>query len=129
MIHSKLKQWLAIAVSEIAISLILIAIAPTFLNSKRPFFGFLIWFTVPTVLTSSSIYAVKKIAAANKAKNIFIAAFPEYSYLKTTEFLELSPAHVASQINLLEAIKETSAIQELNISLFEILEQTKDEKT
>ncbi len=129
MINSKLKQWLAIAVSEIVISLVLIAIAPTFLNSKRPLLGFLIWFAVPTVLTSSSIYAVNKFAAAKKAKNIFIAAFPEYSYLKTIEFLELSPAHVASQINLLEAIKETSAIQELNISLFEILEQTKNEKT
>ncbi|MEM7594951.1 MAG: hypothetical protein AAF383_26220 [Cyanobacteria bacterium P01_A01_bin.83] len=129
MINSKLKHWLAISVSEIVISLVLISLAPTFLNSKKPFIGFLIWFTVPTVLTSSSIYAVNKFAAANKAKKIFTAAFPEYSYLKTSEFLELPPAHVASQIDLLVAIKETSAIQELNISLFEILEQTKNEKT
>ena len=129
MINSKLKHWLAIAVSEIIISLILIGVAPTFLNSKKPFFGFAIWFAVPTVLTSSSVYAVNKLAAANKAKIIFIAAFPEYSYLKTSEFLELSPALVASQIDLLKTIKETSEIQELNISLFEILEQTKNEKT
>ena len=37
--------------------------------------GFLIWFTVPTVLASSSIYAVGKLRAANKARKIFITAF------------------------------------------------------
>ena len=114
--------------SEIIISLILIAIAPTFLNSKKPFWGFLIWFTVPTAIGSSSICAAKTLIAANKAKTIFITAFPEYSELKTTDFIELSPEWVTSQISLLTSIKETSAIEEFNLSLFEILEQTKNEK-
>ncbi|MBE9046191.1 hypothetical protein IQ255_17565 [Pleurocapsales cyanobacterium LEGE 10410] len=128
MINRKLKRWLLIGVSEIVLSLTLIAIAPTFLNSKKPEFGFLIWITVPTVLSGSSIYALGKFAAARKARNIFVQAFPEYSYLGVSEFLELSPAHVASQINLLRSAKETSEVQEFNISLFEILEQTKHEK-
>ena len=126
--NSKLKRWLVIAVSEIVMSLVLIAIAPTFLNSKKPIFGFLIWFAVPTVVGSSSIYAANKLIAASKARTIFVTAFPEYSYLKTTDFIELSPKQVASQVSLLTSIKETSAIEEFNISLFEILEQTKNEK-
>ena len=129
LLNRKLKHWLIIGVSEITISLILISVAPTFLNSKKPFFGFLIWFTVPTVLVSSSIYTLEKILAANKAREIFVTTFPEYSYLKASDFLEISPDYVASQINLLIAVKETSEIQEFNISLFEILEQTKNEKT
>ena len=89
--NSKVKRWLAIAISEIVISLIVMAIAPNFLNSKKPFFGFLIWFTVPTVVGSSSIYAANKLIAANKARTIFVTAFPQYSYLKTTDFIDLSP--------------------------------------
>ena len=126
--NRKLKRWLLIGVSEIILSLTLISIAPVFLNSKKPLVGFLIWFTVPTVLVSSSVYAVGKLAAANKARKIFVTAFPEYSYLRVSDFLELSPAHVASQINLLVAAKETPEVQEFNISLFEILEQTKNDK-
>lgn len=125
--NSKIKQWVAVAISEIIISLILIAIAPNFLNSKKPFFGFLIWFTVPTVIGSSSIYAANKLIAANKARTIFVTAFPKYSYLKTTDFIDLSPQQVASQISLLASIQE-SAIEDFNISLFEILEQTNNEK-
>ena len=126
--NRKLKRWLLIGISEIILSLILISIAPIFLNSKKPFVGFLIWFTIPTVLVSSSVYAVGKLTAANKARKIFVTAFPEYSYLRVSDFLELSPAHVASQINLLVAAKETPEVQEFNISLFEILEQTKNDK-
>ena len=126
--NRKIKHWLLIGAGEIVLCLTLISVAPIFLNSKKPFLGFMIWFTVPTVLISSSAYAVKKITAANQARKIFVAAFPEYSYLKASDFLELPPAHVASQINLLIAAKETPEVQEFNISLFEILEQTKNEK-
>ena len=122
----KLKQLLVVGISEVIISLALIAIAPTFLNSKKPRFGFAIWFAVPTMLASSSIYAVKKLTAAEQARRIFITAFPEHRDLGIDKFLDMSPAHVASQIDLLIAIEETSAIKELNISLFEILEQTNE---
>ena len=125
----KLKHMLLVGISEIIISLALISIAPTFLNSKKPWLGFAIWFTVPTVLASSSIYAARKLTAAKRARKIFITAFPEHADLGIDRFLDMSPTHVASQINLLMAVKENSAIQELNISLFEILEQTKDEQT
>lgn len=128
MINRKLKGWLLIAISEIIISMTLMAVAPTFLNSKKPVVGFLIWFTVPTMLASSSIYAVGKLGAAHKARQIFITAFPEYSDLNVSEFLDLSPDQVASQIALLTSVKENEEIQELNISLLEILEQTKNEK-
>ena len=121
-----LKRWLTIGVSEIVVSLILISVAPTFLNSKKPEIGFLIWFTVPTVLVSSSIYGVAKLKAASKARNMFITAFPEYSYLGIDEFIDISPAHVASQISLLISAKETPEVREFNISLFEILEQTNE---
>ncbi|GAB4541215.1 MAG: hypothetical protein Tsb0014_32960 [Pleurocapsa sp.] len=123
-----LKRWLIVGVSEIILSLVLIAIAPTFLNSKKPIFGFLIWFAVPTILVGSSVYAGEKLTAAKQARKIFITVFPEYSHLKTSDFLGLSPADVTSQIDILLAAKETPEIQELNISLFEILEQTKNEK-
>ena len=124
----RLKQILLIGATEIIIALALISAAPTFLNSKKPWIGFAIWLSVPTALTGSGIYAIKKFDAANKARKIFIAAFPEHSNLGISEFLELSPAHVAAQLDLLIAIKKNSDAQELNISLFEILEQTKNDK-
>lgn len=123
--HQKFKQWLAIAVSEIILSLVLISLAPTFLNSKKPFWGFVIWLSVPTILASSSVYGLNKLVAARQARKMFIKAFPEYAYLGVAEFIELSPARVASAIALLQEIKETSEIQEYNISLFEVLEQMK----
>jgi hypothetical protein len=126
--NKMLKQWLIVGVGEIILSLVLIAIAPNFLNSKKPIFGFLIWFTVPTVLVSSSVYVGKKITAAKQARKIFVTTFPEYSHLETTDFLGLSPADVTSQIDILLAAQDAPEIQELNISLFEILEQTKNEK-
>ena len=125
--NRQLKRWLLVGASEIILALALIAMAPTFLNSKKPMMGFLIWSTVPTVLAGSSIYAVGKLRAANKARTIFVTAFPEYAYLEISDFLNLSPTHVASQIDLLISAKETSEVRELNISLFEILEQTKNE--
>ena len=109
--HQKFKQWLAVAVGEIILSLVLISLAPTFLNSKKPFWGFVIWLSVPTVLASSSIYGLNKLMAARKARKMFITAFPEYSHLGVAEFIELSPARVASAIALLQVIKETSEIQ------------------
>ena len=127
--NQKLKQWLAIGVSEIILALILISLAPRFLNSKKPEIGFAIWFIVPTVLAGSSIYAASKLVAAHNARKIFVEAFPEYSFLGIDKFIELPPELVASQIPLLKTVRETSAIQEYNISLFEILEQTKNETT
>ena len=124
----KLKQLLLVGISEAIVSLALISTAPTFLNSKKPGFGFAIWFAVPTMLASSSIYAARKLTAAKSARNIFVTAFPEYGDVSVEKFLDLSPAYVADQIDLLAALKDNSDIQELNISLFEILEQT-NEKT
>ena len=126
--NSKLRRWLLIGVSEVVLSLILIAIAPVFLNSNKPVFGFLIWFSVPTTLVGSSIYAAEKLTAANKARKIFITAFPEYSYLGVDKFIDLSPAYVATQLDLLMSAKESCEVREFNISLFEILEQTNNEK-
>lgn len=128
MIKRKLKCWLVIGVGEVVLSLALIAIAPTFLNSKQPFWGFVIWLTVPTMLATSSTYAGAKLIAAQKARKIFVTTFPEYSNLEVSDFLELSPTHVASQIDLLRSARETTEVRELNISLFEILEQTKNEQ-
>lgn len=127
--NRKLKYWLLIGASEIILALALIAMAPTWLNSKKPWIGFAIWLTAPMMLTTSSIYAVTKLTAANKSRTIFVTAFPEYSHLAARDFLELPPAYVSSQIDLLKAVKNTESITELNISLFEILEQTKDEQT
>ncbi len=125
---NKLKRWFVIGISEVILSLILIAIAPIFLNSNKPIFGFLIWFTVPTTLAGSSLYAAGKLGSANRARNIFIAAFPEYSDLGVERFINLTPERVASQIDLLISAKESEEVRELNISLFEILEQTYNEK-
>lgn len=124
----KVKSWLLIGAGEIILALTLIAIAPNFLNSKKPFWGFMIWLTVPTVLGCSSIYTGRKLFAAHQARKIFVTAFPEYSNLEVSDFLELSPAHVASQIDLLRSVQATTEVQELNISLFEVLEQTKNEQ-
>ena len=126
--HKKIRNWILIGVSEIVLSLVLISIAPRFLNSKKPGIGFAIWFAVPTVLTGSGISLAQDLLKANRARSIFVTAFPEYSYLGIGDFLGRSPLD-GSEIELLTRIKETEPIQELDISLFEILEQMENEKT
>jgi hypothetical protein len=112
--------------SEVILSLILIAIAPNFLNSDKPIVGFLIWLSVPVVLGSSGTYVAWRIIDAQKARQVFIRHFPEYNHLQTTDFLEISSQRVVNALPLLQATKSDQDFPELNINLFELLRQIKN---
>lgn len=119
---TQVQKWVVIGVGEILLSLFLIALAPVFLNSNRPIFGFVIWLFVPTLLGSSAGYVALKVTDARRARKIFIANFPEYAYLKATDFLTVSPAQVTRHLSVLEATKKSSEFQQLDISLFALLQ-------
>ncbi|NJQ97977.1 MAG: hypothetical protein HC784_10815 [Hydrococcus sp. CSU_1_8] len=121
------RKWVVIGVGEILLSLFLIALAPVFLNSNRPIFGFLIWLFVPTLLGSSAGYVALKLTDARRARQIFIANFPEYSYLKSTDFLAVSSAQVTRYLSVLEAARKSSEFQQLDISLLALLQDLQNE--
>lgn len=123
---STIQKWVVIGVSEIILSLILIAIAPNFLNSDKPVFGFVIWLSVPTILGSSGIYVVWRIVDAQKAKSIFIDHFSDYNHLKIKDFLEIPSQQLIKNLPLLEATKNDSNFSSLELDLFELLEQVKN---
>ncbi|MDY7015510.1 MAG: hypothetical protein SVX43_18325 [Cyanobacteriota bacterium] len=56
-----LQKWGIVGAVEIVLSLILLAVAPVFLNSNKPAIGFAIWLAVPTLLGSSGLYATHRI--------------------------------------------------------------------
>ena len=122
-----LQKWLTIGVSEIVLSLILIAIAPNFLNSDKPVVGLIIWLSVPTILGGSGTYVVWRIADAQKARKIFLTQFPEYNYLETSDFLEISSRDVVRTLPLLAATQSDPDFPILNINLFELLQREKNE--
>jgi uncharacterized membrane protein YhaH (DUF805 family) len=120
-----IRQWIAIAVVEIVLSLILLAIAPIFLNSNQPIFGFLIWFAIPTILIPSGVYVMMRLQDAQKSRQIFVSRFPEYSYLQITDFLEFTSIYVAENLEMLENAKNDPSLESLNISLLDLLRNQK----
>ncbi|MGK7873973.1 MAG: hypothetical protein AB4426_11875 [Xenococcaceae cyanobacterium] len=123
--YNTIQKWVTIGVVEVLMSLILISIAPVFLNSDKPMIGFLIWFAVPTILGGSGFYVALRITDAKKARKLFISKFPEYFYLGITDFLELPYTHIATNLEMLEAAKNDPEFQTLNVSLLDLLHGAK----
>ncbi|NJO94100.1 MAG: hypothetical protein HC820_06595 [Hydrococcus sp. RM1_1_31] len=120
-----IQRWVIIGFFELIISLFLISIAPLFLNSNQPIIGLLIWLSVPTVLGGSGIYVALKISNAQKARRLFLAKFPQYSYLEIEKFIEISRDRIAQNLDLLEAANNDPEFQRLNVSLLDLLDKTK----
>lgn len=120
---NKFHKWIAIAVGEILLSLTLICAAPTLLNSKYPQLGFAIWLGVPTILGGSGIYATAKLRAATKAREIFLAEFPEYSSLPLSDFLDVTPEFITDNLDLFKQIQQDSVY----LSPIDIIKATKDD--
>jgi Kef-type K+ transport system membrane component KefB len=116
-----ISQWMAIAVVEIILSLVLLAIAPIFLNSNQPILGFLIWLIIPTILIGSGVYVLIRLRDAQKSRKIFVSRFPEYSHLKITDFLEFSSSYISENLEMLENAKNDPSLESLNLSLLDLL--------
>jgi uncharacterized membrane protein required for colicin V production len=112
---------MAIAIIEIILSLILLAIAPIFLNSNQPILGFLIWLIIPTILIASGVYVLIRLQDAQKSRHIFVSRFSEYSHLKITDFLEFSSSYVSENLEMLENAKNDPSLESLNLSLLDLL--------
>jgi Kef-type K+ transport system membrane component KefB len=120
-----ISQWMAIAVVEIILSLVLLAIAPIFLNSNQPILGFLIWLIIPTILIGSGVYVLIRLRDAQKSRKIFVSRFPEYSHLKITDFLEFSSSYISENLEMLENAKNDPSLESLNLSLLDLLRNQK----
>ena len=120
-----IRTWVVVGVVEVLLSLWLIASAPRFLNSNKPILGFLIWLSVPTLLGSSGLYVVLRLVDAQRARNIFVSRFPEYSYLTMVDFLEFSAAHVAQHLEQFEAAKDDPDFQYVCHSPLDFLQGAK----
>lgn len=101
--------------------LILLAIAPIFLNSNLPIIGFLIWLLIPLLLGGSLVYGSRRAIAAQKARNIFVKEFPEYTHLNFTDFLGISPREMRRRLEIFAAIQDDSDRDLLNISPLDLL--------
>lgn len=115
------QKWIAIAIGELILCLILLAIAPIFLNSNLPIIGFLIWLSIPLMLGGSLVYASRKAIAAQKARNIFVREFPEYTHLNFTDFWGISPREMKRRLEIYAAIQDDRDRDILNISPLDLL--------
>lgn len=116
-----LKKWIILGVLEGLLSLVLISVAPIFLNSDRPWIGFLIWLGVIGLLVSSVLYVIYRLIDAHRARKLFVSSFPEYHYLGTLDFLGFSHAHVAKNLNTFLAAQADPDFQSLQISPLDLL--------
>ncbi|NJL42509.1 MAG: hypothetical protein HC935_02140 [Pseudanabaena sp. SU_2_4] len=115
------RKWLLIGMGEVILCLILLAIAPIFLNSNLPIIGFLIWLSIPLMLGGSLLYALRKVMDAQKSRNIFVREFPEYACLKFTDFLEIPSREMKRRLEIFAAIQDESDRDILNISPLDLL--------
>ncbi len=122
---NRIHQWIAIGIAEVTLSLVLMAIAPRFLNSNRPAIGFLIWLTVPVLLGSSGLYVAAQWGHARNAHRLFVGRFPHYADLAVAEFLDCSVAQVTTAIEQFEALQEDPDFEYLGISPLDLLRGAK----
>jgi hypothetical protein len=120
-----IQKWFLIGIGEVILCLILLAIAPIFLNSNLPIVGFLIWLTIPLILGGSITYVLLRIVDALKATNMFVARFPEYSYLKTVDFIGISSEEMRQRLEAFAAIQDDPDCDILNIAPLDLLHKTK----
>lgn len=118
-------RWGLIGIFEAIGSLVLIAIAPIFLNSNQPLIGFLIWFAVIGMLGGSCFYVSSKLRNAARSRKLFITHFPEYKHLKLQDFLEIAPAQVKENLDVLIAAKDDPDFGNFDLSLFDLLKDLK----
>ena len=117
-----LRRWLAIAVGELVLSLVLLAIAPTFLNSKQPWLGFAIWITVPTLVGGSALYGVTRSLEAQRAHTLFCNTCPDWAdTVSPIDFLDILLAQVQATLPQLQAWEETDETQLLHLSPLDLL--------
>lgn len=107
--------------AEGVLILVLAAIAPTFINSTFPLFGFFIWIAIVGLLGSSIFYILWRFRDAYYARNIFIQTFPEYKYLGLISFLDCSLVRVKKMISLWQDIHHEPEFKSLNMSPLEFL--------
>ncbi len=117
-----LVKWGAIALLELIVALILIAMAPIFLNSSQPLVGFLIWVGVVLMLSGSGVYAIARIRDGYHARKLFITAFPDYSYLGVQDFLEISSHQVRQTIDTIQTAQADPDFSSLQISPLDVLQ-------
>ncbi|MEM9771460.1 MAG: hypothetical protein AAF889_07675 [Cyanobacteria bacterium P01_D01_bin.73] len=116
------RRWAAIALGEILLSLLLLAIAPTFLNSKNPWLGFAIWIAVPTMLGGSAAYATVRSLNAQQAHALFCKTCPNWSHtVSPLDFLDIPLDKVQQALPQLEAWEETDETKILHLSPLDLL--------
>ena len=117
-----LVKWGAIALIELILALLLIAIAPVFLNSNQPVIGLLIWLGVVVMLGGSGAYAIARMRDGYRARKLFITAFPAYSYLGVQDFLEISSHQVRQTIDTIQTAQADPDFSSLQISPLDVLQ-------
>jgi hypothetical protein len=73
------------------------------------------------MLGGSLVYASRKAIAAQKARDIFVREFPEYTHLNFTDFLGISPREMKRRLEIYAAIQDESDRDILNISPLDLL--------
>ena len=118
-----LRKWILVGLLEIVVGLILIAIAPIFLNSTLPWIGFLIWFGVLSVWCVSSVHVFWCWSQARQARQLFLRRFPDHLDLTVIDFLGVSRAKVWQHIELLDEAAQDPELQLLNLSPLDLFRQ------
>ncbi|MBD2578620.1 hypothetical protein [Oscillatoria sp. FACHB-1406] len=120
-----IRKWLIVGAAEVLLSLVLLSVAPIFLNSNKPAIGFAIWLAVPSLLGSSGLYVGLRAADAKKARTLFLKRFPEYDAIALAEFLDISSQQVLESLEMLDVLQSDPDFQALHLTPMELLKGIK----
>ena len=115
------RNAIAIAITEIVIALGAFAIAPQFLNSKRPAVGFAIVLGVPMALGSSAAYALWRVADARRARALVWQVCPELTDLRVLDFIDIPADRVRQRLPDLRTIADDPDAPHLQLSPLDLL--------
>ena len=111
-----LKRWLLWGAVWGVLSLVLMAIAPIFLNSYHPLLGFLIWFIVAVGWLRYGNTIILRWLRARQSRRLFLRKYPQYSSLTWVNFLNVSPQQVQQDLETLSIAQTDADYQSLNLS-------------
>lgn len=115
------QRWSAIALAELVLGVVLFAIAPGLLNSKNPFWGFVIILGVPIAWGGSAIYVGWRAIDAHHARSLLVAYDPTYRQLRAIDLLEIPSKQIHQAINTLHTLNQDETLKDFRLSPLDLI--------
>jgi len=126
-----LWRWIQIGLVELVLTLVLASIAPVFINSAYPWFGFLIWLGIIVAWIYSICSVAIVLWKAARVRRLFLRHFPEENDRSVFAFTGLSVTTAQRSISEWQYLVKDEEFREMGLSPLAFIkaEQNQSRKT